>query len=287
MIDLHLHTIYSDGRSTLKELLEEAQNANLEIISITDHDTLEAYNELKNFDYKEIYKGRIIPGIEFTVVFNGIKFHMLAYDFDIEKLKPWVDETYKEMMDLNIEFELMHNNLKKHNIIMGEINYKKEDGWPVDILYEEIKKYEENKKYFTEDEWKDPYNFYYSSLNNKDFPGYADFSKYYPNAKDVTKKVREAGGKTFLAHVFRDNPPKLIEFLENLRINNIIDGVEVWHLDHTEEESKILEEYCIEKKLLMSGGSDYHGINKKTGVGYKNLHIKKDILNNWNIKREI
>jgi len=47
MIDLHTHIKYSDGTWNLKELLAEAQKSNIEILSITDHDSVESYYELK------------------------------------------------------------------------------------------------------------------------------------------------------------------------------------------------------------------------------------------------
>lgn len=84
MIDLHIHTTYSDGSYSLKEILEEAQNKKLDIISITDHDCVKAYNELKNIDVKKIYKGNIITGCEFKCVFPEYKLpiEILGYGFE-------------------------------------------------------------------------------------------------------------------------------------------------------------------------------------------------------------
>lgn len=288
MIDLHLHTTYSDAKITLEELLKEASNTNLEIISITDHDTIDAYYELKSIDYTKTYKGKIIPGVELTVIYDGILFHMLAYDFDINKLELWIKKTYHEKeIDLYKEFEYMYNNLKKHNIVMDEVKYN-ENTWPVDILFEEIKKHKENKKYFTEDEWNSIKIFYDTCTKNKDFPAYVDFSMHYPNIKEAAEMVRKADGKTFIAHIFKGNLIKPMYYLDKLTKENIIDGVEVWCSRHSEEESKILEEYCKKNNLLMSGGSDYHGIKTSTrqiGKGYNNLNIKKEIFENWDIKR--
>ena len=52
MIDLHVHTNYSDGTWDLKKLLEEAEKAKIEVLSITDHDTVKVYKELEKIDYK-------------------------------------------------------------------------------------------------------------------------------------------------------------------------------------------------------------------------------------------
>ena len=64
MIDLHIHTTYSDGADSLIEVLKKAEQNKLEYISITDHDNCNGYMEMKKIDVKEYYTGKIIPGIE-------------------------------------------------------------------------------------------------------------------------------------------------------------------------------------------------------------------------------
>ena len=59
MIDLHLHTNYSDGTDTVKELLVNAENNNLEIISITDHDSIDSYYEIENSEIRNYLKERL------------------------------------------------------------------------------------------------------------------------------------------------------------------------------------------------------------------------------------
>ena len=65
MIDLHIHSTYSDGSYSVKEILQEAENKKLEYISITDHDCIDAYKELENMNIKSFYNGKIIVGCEF------------------------------------------------------------------------------------------------------------------------------------------------------------------------------------------------------------------------------
>ena len=64
MIDLHIHTKYSDGADSVIEVLEKSEKLGLKYISITDHDNCKAYKELENIDIKKYYRGTIIPGIE-------------------------------------------------------------------------------------------------------------------------------------------------------------------------------------------------------------------------------
>lgn len=285
MIDLHTHTSYSDGTWGLSDLLKEAQKVGLEVLSITDHDTLDAYKELKKIDYKKLYTGKIIPGIELNTVYNGVAFHMLAYNFECEKLEEWVRNKYENKKpNLDVEFDIMMNSCKKNNIIIDDLKYDAKDGWPIDIIFPEIKKHEENKKYFTVDEWNNIDVFFNSCVTNRDFPVFVDFSIHYPNAKEVSNEVRKAGGKLFLAHVYKYKLKEPLEFINSLKKDNIIDGVEVYHSSFSDEQTKTLEKYCIENKLLMSGGSDCHGEKKpdrKIGTGYNNLNISSKILKNW------
>ena len=288
MIDLHTHTNYSDGTWSLKKLLEEAEKANIEVLSITDHDTLNSYKELENINVKSIFKGNLIIGIEFSTVYNGVMFHLLAYDFDYKKLNNFIFENYEnKKIDLKKEFNLMIESSKRNNIKIGNIEYEEDKGWPIDVIFQEIKKHIENKKYFKQAEWEDIDIFYNSCVTNKKFPVFVDFSIHYPKANIVAEAVRNAGGKLFVAHVFKYRLENTIEFLNILKQNNIIDGVEVYHSSFSEEEIKILEKYCKDNNLLMSGGSDCHGekkSNRKIGIGYGNLNISKDILSEWSNK---
>ena len=61
MIDLHLHTHHSDGTDSVEELLINAQKSDMEVISITDHDTIDAYKEIENNkSLLDLYSGKII-----------------------------------------------------------------------------------------------------------------------------------------------------------------------------------------------------------------------------------
>lgn len=286
MIDLHTHTNYSDGTWNLRKLLEEAEKSKIEILSITDHDTIDSYIELENMNIKEKYSGKIIPGIEFSTVFDGVMFHLLAYDFDYRKIKKFISDNYENKKpNLKKEFDYMYNSCKKNNIKIDDIEYNVDKGWPIDIIFPEIKKYQENKKYFKEEEWNDVDVFFNSCVTNKNFPVFVDFSIHYPKANIVSDAVKCAGGKLFVAHVFKYHLNDTIGFLNKLKDNKIIDGVEVYHSSFTEEQMKYLDKYCKENSLLISGGSDCHGekkVDRKIGTGYGNLNINKEILQNWN-----
>ena len=287
MIDLHTHTTYSDGASTLEELLKEAEKNNVTILSITDHDTVEAYKELKEKDYSKLYTGKIITGGEFNVIFNNAKIELLGYNFDVEKIEKWCTETYNknsDYMDLDKEFELMMNTCHKNGVKVDDLTYNPSMGWPIDIILPSIKKYDENKKLFTDREWNDASYFFRCCNCNMDFPLYIDFSNQMPSAKEVSDAIRNAGGKVFLAHLYLYPLKDHIAYLDKLVSENIIDGIEIYHSKFTLEETKILEEYAKKHNLLISGGTDYHGKKKpgrEIGKGYNNINIDDSVVSDW------
>ena len=95
--------------------------------------------------------------------------------------------------------------------------------------------------------------FFNSCVTNKNFLVFVDFSIHYPDAKLIANAVRYAGGKLFVAYVFKYHLDDTIGFLNNLKENKIIDGVEVYHSSFTEEQMKYLDNYCKENNFLISG----------------------------------
>lgn len=285
MIDLHLHTTYSDGTWNVEELLNHAEKANVSPISITDHDTVEAHKFLKSFDYSKIYHGEIINGAELNTVFNSYKFELLAYDFDIQKLDNWISKSYTKEIDLIKEFDMLISKCIENNVkIDDDLKYNESMGWPIDIVFENIKKYAENQKLFSENEWNDSNVFFRSATCNMDFPLYIDFSYLYPNAKEVSQAIRNAGGKVFLAHLFLYPIKNHMEFLDMLRKENIIDGVEVYYPFFSKDQISQLEVYCENHNLYVSAGTDCHGTRKPqraVGTGFGNMNVSKKVIKNW------
>ena len=93
MIDLHIHSTYSDGTYSVKEILKEAQEKNLEVISITDHDNVEAHEELKRMDIKKFYGGKVITGCEFKCVFSEyeLPIEILGYGFELSVVEKFLN----------------------------------------------------------------------------------------------------------------------------------------------------------------------------------------------------
>ncbi len=287
MIDLHTHTKYSDGTWEVKKLLEEAQKNNVEIIAITDHDTVGAHLELENRDYSDCFKGKIITGAEFNCVFNNAKIELLGYNFNVREMDKWINKIYnveKKKPNLVEEFNLLMKACYKNNIKVDDIDYKEGMGWPIDYIFESIKKYPENKKFFTEREWNDIDHFFRCCTCNIDFPLYIDFSYQTPNAKVVSEEIRKLGGKVFLAHLFTYPLRNYEEYLDSLVNENIIDGIETYYSKFTEDEIEFVKAYCEKNNLYMSAGTDCHGDKKpdrKVGIGYGNMNVPKSVVENW------
>ena len=287
MIDLHTHTTYSDGTWDVKTLLKNAKENGVELLAITDHDTVKAHLELKENDYSNYFNGKIIPGAEFNCVFNNAKIELLGYNFDVEKMNDWIEKIYnveKKVPNLMEEFHLFMNACHKNKIKVDDINYKEGMGWPIDYVYESIKKYPENKKYFSDKEWNDIDHFFRCCTCNIDFPLYIDFSYQTPNAKLVSDEIRKLGGKVFLAHLFTYPLRDYKKYLDSLVENNIIDGVETYYSNFSNEEIIFIENYCKKNNLYMSVGTDCHGNKKpdrKIGIGYGNMNVQIDVVKDW------
>ena len=86
MIDLHMHTVHSDGTENCISILKKCQNKNLDYISITDHNSVNAYFELETLDIQQYFSGKIIPGIELNTKILDIPIEILGYGIDYKKL---------------------------------------------------------------------------------------------------------------------------------------------------------------------------------------------------------
>lgn len=93
-VNLHIHTNFSDGEAECNQIVSSAKEKNYKLISITDHNTLNAH--------KAIQDELLITGIEFDCWYGYIFLHLLAYGFDINHpdIKPFLAKTQKETCDV-------------------------------------------------------------------------------------------------------------------------------------------------------------------------------------------
>ncbi len=289
MIDLHMHTKYSDGSDSCTEILKRVQERNLSTISITDHNTALSYEELENIKIQDFYKGKIIPGIELNTKVLNIPIEILGYGIDYKKMNELVKSVYIPAEKRNkIEVERLYNKCIKAGIILEENCLENYDpnGFASKFIHNEIIKNDENKKFISEEAWNDVKVFYRAYMSNPECILYVEMDDFVPDFDTAANLVREAGGLVFLPHIFeyRENSERILKFiLENYKI----DGIECYYTTFSKEQTNMLLEICKERNLYKSGGSDYHGKNKPgvdVGVGKGNLKIDNTVIDDWKEK---
>lgn len=292
MIDLHIHTTYSDGTKNVIEILKQAEELNLGYISITDHDKCLAYEELKNIDVKKYYSGKIIKGIEIKCAYKGSTIEVLGYNYDYNKMSAWVESFYKDKDRKNIEtkyFNKLYDVCEKLNLTMSkkeDIKWNPENDWGGKTIYDEIKRHPENQEKLPEDLWNDGVQTFSKRYYcNKETIWYLDKSEDYPSVEEAVAAIKNSGGLVFLPHIYIYKWMKDIKKeLDELVSNYDIDGIECYHSDFSEENIKEINEYCDKNNFFKSGGSDYHGDNKphiSLAIGRGNLKIPTEIVKTW------
>ncbi len=292
MIDLHTHTKYSDGSSTVSELLEKAQELNLTLLSIADHNTIQAYTELANYDLRKKFEGKIIPGIEITTTYKGETIEVLGYGFDLEVMQDFLDDNVFSFEEKQLrEYELIKKQYKKIGVIFDEKNIvfdPKVESSRI-AFCNEIKKYPENFKYFlNEESISTNSGFTRNEVYNPKSPLYVDESSLFPSLEMTIQMIHQAGGLAFLAHTYAYSK-NISEQLFDILDNYDLDGLECFYTTFTDEQSNYLINVCKKRGLLMSGGSDFHGtrkVNHNLGIGRGNLNIDESIVSNWSRQYE-
>lgn len=291
MIDMHIHSTYSDGTYSVKEILEKAEKLGLKYISITDHDKCSAYKELENIDVKKYYSGKIISGIEIKCAYKGRTIDLLGYNFDINKMQNWLNEFYKDKKREDIQkkyFNHLYNACKKLNLKMTpkhEIIWNSENDWASLVIYNDFKKYSENKEKLPEDLWEDFSTFtkkYCADINNI---FHIDKSKDAPSLDVAIKAIKDCNGIAIIAHAFIYKwAQNKEEFIQEIIDKYDINGFECYYTEFTESQTKHIINICKQNNFYMSGGSDWHGDNKpgiKLGIGRGNLNISEEIIKPW------
>ena len=242
--DLHIHSSYSDGYLSPEGIIDLAKKQGIKCISITDHDTIASQYVTKN----KIDGISIIPGIELSTEYKEMELHILGYFVDIEnnKLNETVDRLRRSRIDRTKE---ILNRLQKINI-----NINMEDlniGESASIGRGNIANAIVKKGYA--DNYKDAFTNYLM----KGKVAYVKGEKL--SLRETLDIINESGGISVLAH-----PGKIYR---SLGIESIIKefkcyglkGIEVYHPSHTKEQINTFYNLSKKYKLLITGGSDFHG----------------------------
>ena len=266
--DLHVHTTLSDGSLGMEEVIAQAKRIGLDFISITDHDTMSSISRAKVLG--ERYGIQTIPGVELTAwdKVRNRKVHILCYAPQkpdrlegicrrcSEIRQSCAKETVANVLKL---FPITADDIMKH--VSGSKSIYKQH-----ILHALIE-----YGYSTH---------FYGKLNDELFneeTGSCIVEREYPDINYVLELIHSARGAAVMAHPMVYDS---LDLLDSLAAEGKIDGVEVFHYSANEEQQAMLLAKANEYDLIVTGGSDFHGL-----YNIKPTHLGKYTTDKENIDR--
>jgi predicted metal-dependent phosphoesterase TrpH len=267
-IDLHIHSKEgSDGRWPLEAIFAEAHKRHIDLISITDHDSIDAQE--RAVELARSYGITYLTGVEMNVIFahtdykggKSVSLDVLGYQYDIHY--PPLVEKLEALRDYRKQrAEQILENLNRAFVTEGLPEFTARDLEAIEATVDgalgrpHIADYLIKRGIVT--------------TKQEAFDRYlvqCDVPKMPVSLKGVSELIRGAGGKIMLAHPNDPNGTSLITLTsllkEQLRIIrdtmvDYIDGVECWHSRHDKETTEAYVAFAQEMGLMVSGGSDCH-----------------------------
>ena len=271
MIDLHIHSYYSDGSMSVGEIVKLAKEKNLEAISLTDHDCIDGVTEALRLG-KE-YGIEVIPGIELSAK-SDTETHILGYFIDIhnEGLNSKLEEIKQNRMNRALE---TGEKLQKlgFDVSFDEAMALAKGGL---VGRAHFAKVMENKGYVSS--VKEAFALYLSAGR----PAYCENQRL--TSGEAIDIIRKAGGRAYLAHLnqTKKSGNELYEFVAKLKSEGL-SGVDGYYSEYTVEQTEEYQALAKKLGLRISGGSDFHGSMKphiSMGTGFGNLNIPYSVLEN-------
>ena len=254
-LDFHTHTTASDGQYSPKELVIMAKGIGLELLAVTDHDTVEGLEEAIK-TAKDVGL-MFLPGIEISTYLNE-EVHILGLGIDEKNtfLVRACEEYGKERMKRGeriIEFlktkeiELELQEVLEHAGLgyVGRPHF----AWAL-----------QQHGYVTST--REAFERY---LNTKEFHDYTDRKK--PTPQEAIALIQEAGGKAVLAHpgLLKMGQERQLLLLRELKEAGL-DGVEAYYSQYTNRQIRFYMEAAAKFGLGITAGSDFHGEKVKKTV---------------------
>lgn len=262
-IDLHMHTCFSDGEFIPEEVIDRAIRNNVEVISISDHNSVKAIERALNYS-----KGKninVIPGIEIDCTFKNIDLHLLGYNIDYK------EKGFYELEEsiFNQEIAASKEKIKKIkeytglNLSEDEVLRRSPNGVVTGELIAEIfLEDDENRKspilkpYQEGGDRSDmPYVNFYWDYFAQGKPAYVPME--FISLKEAINLIHRSGGQAVIAHPgnnLKDN----LDLIDEL-IKEGIDGIEVYSSYHTKDEVEYFYNKAINNNMIITCGSDFHG----------------------------
>ena len=246
--DLHCHSKISDGSLGIEEIVAMARRRGLSALAITDHDAVVGAT-------RAVIVGKrlgvpVIHGVELSAMdpATNRKVHILAYMCDtpdrLEGLCRRTNASRKAAATAMMKKVLRYYPILPESVARcasGSTNVYKQhimhtlmDAGYADSFYGET----------------------YQKLFSPD-TGCAYVPVEYPTVDEVIELVHSAGGLVVLAHPYTYDS---IDLMQTLAKDNKLAGIEVWHPRNNAEQTAGLKDFAVQNKLLMTGGSDFHGM---------------------------
>lgn len=269
-IDLHTHTTFSDGTFSPKELVKYACEKGLNAIAVTDHDTTDGVAEAMSAT--ENIPLEVIPGIELSSMYEDKEIHIVGLFIDPN------DKILKS------ELEGLRKSREERNVLMAEKLTEK--GLP--ITYEEVFSFSGGsiitRAHFAgvlvEKGFVTSVNEAFTRFLGDGCPCYIQRS--LPSAEKSIDMILKNGGLAVLAHpLLYKMGNEHLEHMINRLAEKGLAAIEAYYSTHSPSDTKRICELAEKNSLLLSGGSDFHGSNKKgldLGCGYGNLDVPNELL---------
>lgn len=254
--DLHVHTTLSDGSLGVEDVIAQAKRIGLDFISITDHDTMSSISRAKVLGDR--YGIQTIPGVELTAwdKTRGRKVHILCYAPQKPDRLEGICRRCSEIRQ-SCAKETVENVLKLYPITAEDIT-KHVVGSKASISSISFMRLSSTAIPTTSTEsW---------TMSFQRKTGSCIVEREYPDINYVLDLIHSARGAAVMAHpVVYDS----LELLDDLAKEGKIDGVEVFHYSANEEQQATLLAKANEYDLIVTGGSDFHGLYnmKPTPIG--------------------
>ncbi|TSB45177.1 PHP domain-containing protein [Alkalicoccobacillus porphyridii] len=248
--DFHMHSTASDGGYSPAELVEKCHNVGLTQIALTDHDTVDGVAEA--IQQGEKLGIAVVPGIEFSCVYNKKSVHMLGLGVDVNHT------SFQEMLRHQRELREKRMNVITQKFAALGINIK-----PGDVLQEagsgSIGRPHIAKvlvKYGVVQTVAEAFDSYLAEGK----PCYVEKEREM-TVKEAIDWTHEVGGLSIVAHPgYYGLNHEIIHWITDWGM----DGIEVYHRDHDAHDKTTFEDLCREaeqltgKVIMRSGGSDFH-----------------------------
>lgn len=270
-IDLHIHSNFSDGAFTPSEVIDMAHRANLTAIAIADHDSINGVPE--GITSGNRVGVRVIPAVELSVQFEEWQdVHLLGYGVDYQ------DGNFLERLN-----GFRERRERRNEEILERVNQLLIQEGKKAIQLEEVLAYAQDTigrphiarallEHSHAESVEDAFRRYLVPCN---------VPKSYWPMEDAIKEIRRTGGVAILAHpttISRDQHElrRVITTLHDLGL----DGIEVYNNLVYPDDMEFLRRLAIGLNLIMTGGSDFHGIEEglEMGKGRGGIRFSEDLL---------